>query len=174
MFSKNKKKSSNDEGVPLDRSFTLKEGFEIQNRNLKILLAIFLIGSVIERTAVALTPTFLYIRSGEIISKTMPIESFCEQVIISFKEKHYNSIVIDPAIKSALTAALENDPVRYEKIESLVVSKELKICKVVVRDELGLRGFVLSYEIDSRKENPFIYKLTDASEELITSRNIEE
>ncbi len=164
------KKKPTDE-VLLDKTLTLKEGFENQNKKLKILLFIFIFGSILERTAVALSPSVLYLTRGEVISKTMPIESFCEEVMIAFSQKHFSSLVIDPSIKGALQTALENDPISFEKIESLVVDEKLKTCKVVIKDHQSLRGFVLFYEKDQNKSNPFIYKLIDATEEQILERN---
>ena len=66
-------KNFTDEEKILSKSTSIKEGFEKQNKLLKTLLFIFIIGSLIERTAVALTPSILYLKTGETLSKEFPV-----------------------------------------------------------------------------------------------------
>lgn len=167
-------KTFKDEEKILFKSTSIKEGFEKQNKLLKILLFIFIIGSLIERTAVALTPSILYLKTGETLSKEFPVEDFCKSVLITLKDKRYDSLLIDKSIQSALESSLNSNPISFNSIESLVVSKEKSLCKIVLKDDLGLRGLVFNFAKDESPLNPFQYKLTDASEEIVNNDSKEE
>ena len=94
------------------------------------------------------------------LTEKPPITGVCRYIMDHFKDKNFESQLIDSSIQGQLKTALDDLEIK-EYISVLEIAPNR--CAVVIKDSIGLRGFTLVFNED--KSRPFYYSLIDVIEE---------